>query len=357
MQPQEFRAARVEVVGFDEDAVLAALRLRLAQLPIKRHGGPAPAESPHVYVRVERGANGHGALRVITSDGRAYERGFLIEVGQEVRVAASTVASLIYAVEQGAVAPDRKDVAIPEVPGESAAIVPDPPSAAADAPLPRAAPSEGSQTASPGRRGDTAAWELGANLHGAAALGLGPPRYPRSHGALAGGGGGLGLEFRSPRGGLAAFDLRGIGLVADGLGVGRMRISIGGGYAWRRGRFEVPVLVAVAVEPWWATRAGAVASIASGARVIAGLSLIGGYLRVSPGLRISRPRGPLAGVRVGPRLELGGSFALDNGAKVVGLADPAGVPQFRLGGLEMSLGLELSLQFAVASKATRRSSL
>lgn len=68
------------------------------------------------------------------------------------------------------------------------------------------------------------------------------------------------------------------------------------------------------------------------------------------------PRGPLAGVRVGPRLELGGSFVIDNGAKVVGLADPAGVPQFRLGGLEMSLGLELSLQFSVASKASRRSS-
>jgi hypothetical protein len=50
---------------------------------------------------------------VITSAGRGYERRFVIEVGQEVRVAASTAANLVFAIEQGAVAPDLVDVAIP----------------------------------------------------------------------------------------------------------------------------------------------------------------------------------------------------------------------------------------------------
>ncbi len=122
--PQEFAEARVEVVGFDEAAVLAALRLRLPRLVIARHGeGGAPA-SPHVYVQIVRatGESGEppahegGELRLITSDGRAYERRFAVEVGQEVRVVASTAASLIFAVEQGEVVPDREDVEIPPEP-------------------------------------------------------------------------------------------------------------------------------------------------------------------------------------------------------------------------------------------------
>ena len=37
---------------------------------------------------------------------------------------------------------------------------------------------------------------------------------------------------------------------------------------------------------------------------------------------------------------------IDDGARIVGLADAAGTQRFRLGGLELSLGLEIALQFA-----------
>ena len=53
------------------------------------------------------------------------------------------------------------------------------------------------------------------------------------------------------------------------------------------------------------------------------------------------------GLRIGPRLELGSAFVVDGGARIVGLADTTGAPRFRLGGLELSIGLELALQFAV----------
>jgi hypothetical protein len=340
---QEFRAARVEVIGFDETAVLAALRLRLSRLPISRHDGPLPSESPHVYVQIKRNSDGTGALRVITSDGRAYERGFSIEVGQEVRVAASTTAGLIYAVEQGAVAPDREDVAIPEVPAKQFAAVPDLPATDVTPPsdvTPNPDPAQRRQ----GRAIPSSPWELAANLHGGAVLALGPPSVQKT---LAGGGGGLGIELRTPRGGLLALDLRGIGLGADGLGVGRFRVSVGGGYAWRRGRLELPVIFALALEPWWATRAGKIASIGSGTAEVSSIPLIGGYLRLSPGLRLSPSVGPLVGLRIGPRLEIGGGFTVDGGARVVRLTDGEGNPLFRLGGLEVSIGLELTVQFAV----------
>lgn len=345
---QEFRAARVEIVGFHEAAVLAALRLRLPRLPIERHGGPAPSESPHVYLAIVRTADTAGALRAITSDGRAYERSFAIEIGQEVRVAASTAASLLFSIEEGAVAPDRKDVAIPEAPP-----IEEPPIEASPSEEPRAPVEEPTPVVTPaapvgpkveGPVSPAQRWELAALLHGAALLGLGPPRYAD---AFAGAGGGLGVELRSPRGAAAALELRGLGRSDAGLGVGRLRIAVAGGYTLRRARFELPMLLALAIEPWWTTQAGGSVAIFSGQTEASRRPLLGGYLRVTPALRIALKRGPIVGLRIGPRLELGGAFVVDGGARIVGLADTTGAQRFRLGGLELSVGLELALQFAV----------
>jgi hypothetical protein len=106
------------------------------------------------------------------------------------------------------------------------------------------------------------------------------------------------------------------------------------------------MLLALAIEPWWTTRTGAAAPVFSGASETRRRPLLGGYLRLTPAVRIAVKRGPLVGVRVGPRVELGGAFVVDGGAQVVGLADTGGTPRFRLGGLELSLGLEIALQFA-----------
>jgi hypothetical protein len=350
-QQQEFRAARVEIVGFHEAAVLAALRLRLPRLPIERHGGPTPTEAPYVYIEISRAADTTGNLRAITSDGRAYERSFTIEIGQEVRVAASTAASLLFSIEEGVLAPDRKDVAIPEAPAtiEAPAMIEEPPVIEAPTPVieppaPLEEPPAPIQAAKPmpAPASSASGWELIAGSHGAALLGLGT----RYGGALAGAGGGLALELRSPRGVAAALELRGVGRTDAGLGVGRLRVAVAGGYTLRRGRFELPMLLGLAVEPWWTTRAGSSAPIFSGPAEAARRPLLGGYLRITPAARLALKRGRLVGLRIGPRLELGGAFVIDDGARIVGLADNSGTQRFRLGGLELSLGLELALQFA-----------
>lgn len=341
---QEFRAARVEIVGFAEVAVLAALRLRLPRLPIERHGGPTPEQSPYVYLAIERTTTDTGRLRAITSDGHAYERSFSIEIGQEVRVAASTAASLLFAIEEGVVAPDRKDVAIPEPISGPPIVEPvtEPPIVEPTT-EPIAKPPSVAPMVEPAPA-PTRPWELAATLHGAALLGLGPPSFA---GAFAAAGGGLGLELRSPRGAAAALELRGLGRSDGGLGLGRLRIGLAGGYTLRRGRFELPMLLGLAIEPWWTTRSGGSAAVFSGQAEVSRRPLLAGYLRLSPALRIAVKRGPLVGLRIGPRFELGGAFVVDDGAQVVGLKDIGGTERFRLGGLELSLGLELGFQFGL----------
>lgn len=345
----EFTAARVEVIGFDEAAVLAALRLRLARLELAPHGGPPPTTTPHVYVQIRRDAGDAGRVHAITSDGRAYERSFTIEVGQEVRVAASTAASLVFSIEQGAVAPVEEDVEIPGTPEPTPpepATGPEPALAEPEPTPPKPSPRPTPAATTPAAPRPPA-WELMSGLHGVAVLGLGAPRHGD---ALAGAGGGLTVAVRSPRGGLVALDVRGLGRGTDAFAAGRVRIGLAGGYALRRGRFELPVLLGVTVEPWWAAQAGARAPIYSGSTVATAAPLIGGVLQVTPALRLAVARGPLAAVRVGPRLELAASYAVADGARVVGLVDADGAASLRLGGVELALALELALQWSLARR-------
>lgn len=335
----EFRAARVEIVGFDEAAVLAALRLRLPQMDVARHGGPPPLVTPYAYIRISRAEGDTGQLQIITSDGRAYERVIAVEVGQEVRVAASTTANLLFSIEQGAEIPDREDAEIPVAPSQPA-IEPTPATRPAPEPIepivtPQRSPTVRESPPPP-------PWELGVGLHGAAVLG---PARQAYGGVFAGAGAGLGLELRSPRGAVLALDVRGLGRVVSTLGVARLRIGVAGGYAWRRGRLELPVLLALTIEPWWALQSNQAATIYRDGAATLRPPLFGGFLKISPALRLPLTRGPLAAVRVGPRLELGGSFAVDDGPTVIGLADATGQPAVHLGGFELSLGLEVSLQF------------
>jgi hypothetical protein len=358
--PEEFRAARVEVVGLDEAEVLAALRLRLPGMSIERHAGPPPTVTPHVYLKISRVDARTGRLRAITSDGRAYDRRFDATTA---RVAAGTAATLLFAIAAGGVTPDREDVEIPPgppapetsgpTPTETPAPPDPPPEAEPTPPAPTpepttppdpspADPPTSSPPASPPPARAPPRWEYGLALHGVAALGLGRPVYG---GALAGLGGGLGLEVRAPRGVLFGLELRGLGRTRDALGVGRLRVALAAGYAWRRGRFELPVVLAVAIEPWWTTRDGAAAEIFAGRDAVRRPPLLGGLLRLTPALRLPLARGPLRALRIGPRLELAGAFAVADGARVLGLYDPDGAARLRLGGLELSLGLDLTLVF------------
>jgi hypothetical protein len=336
---EEFRAVRVMVVGFDEAALLAALRLRMPRQVVEPHGGPPPTETPHVYVQVVREPEGVGLLKVITSAGRGYERRFVIEVGQEVRVAASTAANLVFAIEQGAVAPDLVDVAMPATVEAEAVKETEVVTVTVPAVVPTAAAPVPARPVMVEEKKLVAGWELAFGLNGVGVLGVGAPRYG---GVFAGGGGGVGAELRGPRGGAVALDVRGLGRGSAAFTVGRVRVGVAGGYVWRRGRFELPMFVGATVEPWWAG-----AQIYSSGAPVSRSPLIGGYVRVTPAVRVALDKGRLAGVRVGPRVELAGSFAVDGGATVVGLADSAGQPQMRLGGLELALGLEATFEFSL----------
>lgn len=352
---QEFAEARLEVVGFDEAAVLAALRLRLPRMVIARHGeGGAPA-SPHIYVQIVRAtgeggeppAHEGGELRLITSDGRAYERRFAVEVGQEVRVVASTAASLIFAVEQGELAPDREDVEIPQEPTGAGA----PEEAGPEGPRePPAAPATAAGAGAPQSpvredrpRLSAPPWEVGPTGYGAALMGL-ASRYAAP---LTGAGGALGLVARAPLGVMTSLEVRGLGRASGGYALGRVRVGVGVGYGVRRGRFEMPIMVMITVEPWWAARGRGQAPLFEGTSEAPSRPLLGGSIVVSPGLRLGTSRGRVYGVRVGPRVELGGSFVVDRGARAVGLVDPSGVRRFGLGGVELSLGLEVAVAFSV----------
>ena len=79
-------------------------------------------------------------------------------------------------------------------------------------------------------------------------------------------------------------------------------------------------------------------------------------LRTTPGLYLAQDRGPLRALRIGPRLELGGSFLVDDGPRVAGISeqrDTSNAQLFRLGGLELSLGLELTLWFGRTNLSQR----
>ena len=73
--------------------------------------------------------------------------------------------------------------------------------------------------------------------------------------------------------------------------------------------------------------------------------LFGAALAIAPGYMIELPR---ARLRVGLRLELSGSFALDQGPTVIGInvsAPEQSMAAFRLGGLELGSALTLTTWF------------
>ena len=320
-----------------------ALSLRLPDLPVAAETPANGAPFVFVAVRADPNAPTRHQVGVITSDGRAYFREVDVGADPPARVLASVIANLLLSIAEGTVRPDRTDVPIPP-PEADPLPAADPPAEPGpkdslpqvvpeDRIPPRPAPETGAPPPPP-------RWQFAPVLLGGAGFGLGSPDFGR---ALTGGGGSLGLDARAPAGALVGLELRALGQRADGLTLARLRVAALAGYALRRGRFELPVALGLSVEPWWVAPATA-SSATRGAR-----PLLGALLRVSPGLYLERPRGPLRALRVGPRLELAGSFLIDGGAHVGGVSrmTATGTQQlFRLGGLELHLGLEIALWFA-----------
>lgn len=326
-----FTALVLRNEGIALDDLPAALALRIPDLPILRES-PSDGAFVFVAVRSDPATPVRHQIGVITSDGAAYYREVDTGADPPARVLASVLANLLVSIAEGSVQPDRTDVAIPP-PDAELATPPAEPTPQPDPPPPQPTPPPAAKPV-PKASPPQPRWEYGLNLAAALDLALGPPRHAST---LAAAGGSLGLDLRHRRGLLLGLDLRTLGRRAGDHGVVRLRVAALAGYALRRGRFELPIALGLAIEPWW---------------LDAGLSvrpLYGAFLRTTPGLYLAHQRGPLRALRIGPRLELGGSFIVDDGPHVAGISqqtDTGKLALFRLGGLELSLGLELTLWFA-----------
>lgn len=318
----------------DQPALARALQLRSPRLTLVAAGEEAPpaaAGELRAYIEVRRREPALVDLTLILPDGRAWLRPVEVDPDAPTRPIAGALANLIAGIEDESVAPDRKDVAIPQAlvePPPEPEIVERPPAQDTTPPTPAPEPPP------PPR------WQLGPGLRLGATLGLAAPD-PGLHGLGFGGG----LDARSPRGLLLALDLQ---LLARPLGqylVTRTRIAVGVGYALRRGNFEVPAALLVGVEPWRLRRDGErVGQIDS--KDGPPRPLLGAGLRLSPGY--SAPVGKSARLRVGLRLELWTSGQPHRGGLgKARLLLPDGPPDISVGGPELHLGLEIGLWFDV----------
>jgi hypothetical protein len=335
----------VEVVDLPAAQVLDELRLRLPAREITMHDAPRP-EPPLSYAIVRRDPAGL-RMTLITPGGAAYDRDVQDVPDQSVRAAAGALATMIDSVESGRVAPTRTEVPIPPPPEPKPEPEPEPAPNLATEPEPPTRVPAPIHAPEPAEDPPPAA-ELALTLSPGVALGLAPRTDAP---ALLGGGGSLGIDVRMRSGAMAVVDARGLGRTSEGLGLVRMRIAAGGGYAWRRGAFELPIAAFVSVEPWWLRRNRSAAPLLREGSSQSERPLIGGGLRIAPGLFVARHRAHLPSVRVGARAELSGSFVSDAGARTAEILveDSAGATTSaaRLGGLELWLGLDVAIWFPI----------
>jgi hypothetical protein len=160
----------------------------------------------------------------------------------------------------------------------------------------------------------------------------------------------LDLLLRARSGATGWVALRGFGLSRRDHALIRVRVAAGGGYTWMFGRVDVPLLAAASIEPWSVRRSSGRLVVEGEAGQQVGAPLLGALVALRPGVRFGgridgRP-GPA--VRVGAHAEFAGSFVVDGGARTVelGIETPTGrEPWARLGGLDLVLGLDISVWF------------
>jgi hypothetical protein len=302
----------------ERDALADALRLRIGERPISDslHARNPRAGELFAYVEVHpRGASSL-LVRLVLSDARAYVRVIDSSADLRARELATAVANLVAGIEEDDLPPDERDVALPAV------LEPAPPRE----PEPRP------QVAVPVPR-----YELGIAGGADVLLGLGPP--PPAGFAAAGAHARVDARLRS--GALLGLALRGLGHRRLGYGLTRLRIAIEGGYAWRRGAFELATTVGATVEPWLVTRDGGIPELARRRPVDVAL---GGLVRIAPAWRRETRGG--RSIRLAPFIELAGSAlpARDGGVARLRVQEQMRVRElFRVGGLELALGLELGV--------------
>lgn len=189
----------------------------------------------------------------------------------------------------------------------------------------------------PAKRAPTAPrLEIGPTAGLAAVFGIGAPASLAGWSAS---GGFVGAELRLRRGFVAGLELRSTTARNTGyIRLNRMRAALALGYSLRRGLFELRLLGAFTVEPWW------VALRADNTGREWGTPLLGAAFTMAPG--ISAALRPGVRLHVGLRVELSAS-ALPGASTVLRVRDPYGGALFRLGGAEMTAAVEVGVRWGV----------
>jgi hypothetical protein len=244
------------------------------------------------------------------------------------RVVASTLANLIFSIQQGTVAPDQEDASIPPVE------VPEPPPPGdpePDAPTKPTEPTEPTRAPS---------LEVAVTPGLGYALALGPPRHGDVY---LGAGGGVGIELRTARGVHAFADFRALGRTVDQFRITRLRAAIGAGFAWRHDRLELVTDLGIAVEPWVVSSTDGIEPVTHDDGVSGRPPLLSAFIRLSPGYRVSLDAGAIKGLRIGPRVDVAAGFVPTADPRPAGLSDVEGRELLRLGGAELTTAIELAV--------------
>ena len=346
---QRFRSLLLASEGLDAQLLDDALGLRLPDLELLREWQlderSVAALGRYAFVHLARAEqDGALSLELITADGEAFVRSLEGGEDQE-RLAASFVVSLLASIEAEELEADRVDIQAPTsadereveravtvAKGEEA-----PESEPEPEPEPEPAPeSEPDPPAPPEPL--ILRWELAIQLDAGALFSLPDQGYEH----IAAGGGSIGVFGRGPTGVLAGAQLRVLARARAETSLTRVRVAGFAGYAWRPSKlpFELPVAAVIGFEPWFLRQGGEPVSpgeIGTQSTLTnLGLWLAPGYLR-------RFEQGPLAALRVGGHASLGAAFVIDGGFESIGLSDTDGEPLYRLGGLELGVGLDLAL--------------
>jgi hypothetical protein len=336
--------AFVAVEDLDGHALETEIAMRMPELRVRSLDGTPPAE-PFVYIQARRETGKVHRIAIIFSDGRAfYEHLDVGEAGSPERVLASAIANLLFSIESGTVEPDQHGVETPLTSPREPVPVPEPQPEPVPVPEPEPQPED-----PPPRRDKTLEMAMSLGLGQATALGA--PRFADAH---LGWSGSLGVQLRTRDGLYAALEFRPGGAYEDAYRLTRLQTGLALGYAWRGAHMELVFATTASVTAWLVSsesRTELVTHIDSG--TIGRPPLLAFGLRVAPGYRIELQRGLLRAVRLGPRIEATGGFVTSSPPRVAGLQSRAGDELFRLGGVEVYTGAELTLWFAVTKPRSR----
>ncbi|MCB9565921.1 MAG: hypothetical protein H6710_01630 [Myxococcales bacterium] len=349
--------------GVPAEAIADALALRAPDLDVVvASDRDAIRDAPSIpLVIVRPGPEGH-AITVVLSDGRAFDRHVPEDSTQGPRVIASALANLLAAIAEERVSADRRAVSAAselEAAGEPAEGLelgdglepaePEPEPAPEPEPEPEPAPEPEPEPEPEPAPAPAPTWTLGPEL---VPLALLLPGAASESGVLGGGGLLVAATARSPRGARVGVDLRALWRGREELVLHRYRVAVHGGYELTRGRLALTGDAFFGVEPWLLRKEGERVGLGAAGTSDPRRTALAIGLRLSPALDLAVGRERDAHLRLGGWLELGYAGVIDNGLSGVRLSLPgddgsSATPIFRVGGVELSVGLALALRLGL----------